>query len=70
MFGLYCTVDNVVLEHAYGSRHGAREKLSSYINNKNLYVFEYDVLYNTAIVVSKKHKDQIQKELTNRGIKR
>lgn len=70
MYGIYDTNDKVILEHGYGSRHGAREKISCYINNHNLFVFGYDILCGTGITGTKKYKLEIQKELISRGIKR
>lgn len=69
MYGLFDTKENHILEHGYGSRHGAQEKKSVYGNKHNLYVFSYENHAGVGVVVSKQHKELIQKELTSRNIK-
>ncbi len=68
-FGLYDTKEQYILEHGYGSRHGAQEKKSVYGNNHNLYVFEYENNDGFGVVVSKQHKEAIQKDVSSRRIK-
>lgn len=67
MFGIFDKNDGFILEHHYGSLHGAVRAANEYGNNHNLYVFEHDG--GTLLHCDKPFKQVIQSELISRNIR-
>ncbi len=65
MYGLFSIPDNHIIDHGYGSEHGAIHAKTLYANSHNIHLFQY----NNGVLVSKFYQNVIQKELTNRNIK-